>query len=150
MDNISIPLKRIDDTSLVPRCAHEGDAAVDLHATIDLELKPFERALVPCGIAVAIPEGYAGLVIPRSGLAIKQGISLVNSPGLIDSTYRGEINAILINLDPNETFFLKRGDRIAQLSIVKVENPRFELCEDLSSTVRGENGFGSTGVAAIQ
>lgn len=119
---------------------------MDLCATTPFEVKPFERALVPCGIAVALPPGYAGFVIPRSGLALKRGITLVNSPGLIDSNYRGEIKAILMNLDPHETFLIEQGDRIAQLVIVRVEEASFVLSDDLSSTERGAGGFGSSGL----
>ena len=111
-------------------------------------LQPFERKLVPCGITVAIPAGYAGFVLPRSGLAAKHGISLVNAPGLIDSNYRGEIKAILVNLDPREPFEIKRGDRIAQLAIMRVAEAVFEPCEDLPATDRGTGGFGSSGIGA--
>lgn len=148
METLVIPLVRLDADLPVPACAYVGDAGVDLRATCDLELAPFERALVPCGIAVAIPLGCAGLVVPRSGLAIKHGISLVNAPGLIDSNYRGEIKAILVNLDPREPFEIKRGDRIAQLAIMRVAEAVFEPCEDLPATDRGTGGFGSSGIGA--
>ena len=101
---------------------------------------------MPCGISIAIPEGYAGFVLPRSGLAVKHGISLVNAPGLIDSNYRGEIKAVLVNLDPREPFEIKHGDRIAQLVVMRVENVRFENCEALSESGRGAGGFGSSGI----
>lgn len=148
METLVIPLVRLDADLPVPACAYVGDAGVDLRATCDLELAPFERALVPCGIAVAIPLGCAGLVVPRSGLAIKHGISLVNAPGLIDSNYRGEIKAILVNLDPREPFEIKRGDRIAQLAIMRVAEAVFEPCGDLPATDRGAGGFGSSGIGA--
>ncbi len=148
METLAIPLVRLDADLPVPACAYVGDAGVDLRATCDLELAPFERALVPCGIAVAIPLGCAGLVVPRSGLAIKHGISLVNAPGLIDSNYRGEIKAVLVNLDPKQTFQVKRGDRIAQLVIVRMERAVFELCKELPASERGEGGFGSSGVSS--
>ena len=145
METLAIPLVRLDADLPVPACAYVGDAGVDLRATCDLELAPFERALVPCGIAVAIPLGCAGLVVPRSGLAIKHGISLVNAPGLIDSNYRGEIKAVLVNLDPKQTFQVKRGDRIAQLIVMPVCLPQVEEAAVLSETDRGGAGFGSTG-----
>lgn len=146
MTRLSIPLKRFDTDLPIPQNAYPGDGGVDLCATSHFEVAPFERALVPCGIAIALPSGYAGFVIPRSGLALKQGVTLVNSPGLIDSNYRGEIKAILMNLDPHETFFIERGDRIAQLVILRVEEASFKLCDDLSSTDRGAGGFGSSGL----
>lgn len=146
MERLTIPLKQLDEDLTVPHCAYGGDAAVDLRSTCDATLQPFERKLIPCGIAVAIPVGYAGFVLPRSGLACNHGVSLVNAPGLIDSNYRGEIKAVLINLDPHEPFTIKRGDRIAQLSIISVCDLTFQLCGDLPSTERGEGGFGSSGV----
>ena len=115
IERVSIPLQQIDPDLPVPAYAYVGDAGVDLRATCDDILKPFERKLVPCGIAVAIPSGYAGFVLPRSGLAIKHGVSLVNAPGLIDSNYRGEIQAILVNLDPQSEFAIKRGPSDADI-----------------------------------
>lgn len=147
MENVSVPLQQLDPELPVPAYAYEGDAGVDLRATCDATLEPFERKLVPCGIAVAIPHGYAGFVLPRSGLAIKHGVSLVNAPGLIDSNYRGEIQAILVNLDPRTTFEIKRGDRIAQLVIMAVPDASFNVCAELPETVRGTGGFGSSGVS---
>ena len=126
IERVSIPLQQIDPDLPVPAYAYVGDAGVDLRATCDDILKPFERKLVPCGIAVAIPSGYAGFVLPRSGLAIKHGVSLVNAPGLIDSNYRGEIQAILVNLDPQSEFAIKRGDRIAQLVVMRVPDAAFD------------------------
>lgn len=139
-------IKRLDPTLPLPRYAHEGDAGLDLFAAEDITLEPLHRALVATGIAVAIPAGYAGFVQPRSGLAIKHGLSLVNTPGLIDSHYRGEIKVIAINLDPENTITLSKGDKIAQLVIQQVA--RVELAEvaELDETTRGEGGFGSTGV----
>lgn len=139
-------IKRLDDGLPLPRYAHEGDAGLDLYSAEDVTLAPFQRQLIATGISVAIPEGYAGFVQPRSGLAIKQGLSLVNTPGLIDSHYRGEIKAIAINLDPTNPIEVRRGDKIAQLVIQPVA--RVELLEvgELDETVRGEGGFGSTGV----
>ena len=112
----------------------------------DLELRPGERAIVPTGIAMSIPEGYAGFVQPRSGLAAKHGISIVNTPGLIDSHYRGEIKAILINTDPEASFEIKQGDKVCQLVFQKVDQALFVEVDELDETVRGSGGFGSTGV----
>lgn len=147
MDIVSIPIKQLDADLPLPSCAYVGDAGVDLCTTQDIELSPFERKLVPCGIALALPPGYAGFVMPRSGLAVKHGISIVNSPGLIDSNYRGEIKALLINLDSHEVFHASRGDRIAQLVIVRVETASFAACSELPFSERGEGGFGSSGVS---
>lgn len=142
---MEIRLKRLDKELPVPDYAHDGDAGCDLYSRIDVELKPGKRALVPTGIAVSIPGGYAGFVQPRSGLATKHGISIVNTPGLIDSKYRGEIGVILINLDSTETFKVARGDKIAQLIIQKVESITFSEVDQLDETKRGSGGFGSTG-----
>lgn len=147
MERISIPLQQLDPELPVPAYAYPGDAGVDLRATCDDVLQPFERKFVPCGIAVAIPRGYAGFVLPRSGLAIKHGVSLVNAPGLIDSDYRGEIQAVMINLDPQTPFEVKRGDRIAQLVIMRVPDASFDVSEELPATTRGTGGFGSSGVS---
>lgn len=144
--SLNIPLQQIDPELPIPQYAHEGDAGLDLYAAIDFELQPFQRVLIPCGFALAIPQGYAGFVMPRSGLAIKHGISLVNTPGLIDSNYRGELKVILINHDPQNSFSIKRGDRIAQLVIMKVEDVSFTATESLPETSRGEGGFGSSGI----
>ena len=148
MDGISIPVKRLDEELDMPAYAYVGDAGLDLRSAEDAVLQPFERRLVPCGIALAIPRGYAGFVLPRSGLAAKHGVSIVNAPGLIDSDYRGEIKVILINLDSNEPFVVSRGDRIAQLVVLQV--PPVDLVETdrLDETIRGVGGFGSSGTAA--
>jgi dUTP pyrophosphatase len=130
----------------MPTYAHEGDAGLDLSAAEAAVLAPLERRLLPTGIAVAIPEGYAGFVLPRSGSAIRNGLSLVNAPGLIDSHYRGEIKVILINLDPNTSITIERGDRIAQLVVQPVERCDLTEVAALKDTARGEGGFGSTGV----
>ena len=140
-----LPIKRLDIGLELPRYAHTADAGLDLFSAEDAVLEPFERKLIPTGIAVAIPEGYAGFVQPRSGLAIKQGLSLVNTPGLIDSHYRGEIKLVAINLDPKVSISLKRGDRIAQLVIQPVVSAQPIDAVSLDETVRGEGGFGSTG-----
>ncbi|MCX8007798.1 MAG: dUTP diphosphatase [Coriobacteriia bacterium] len=143
---MDLHVKRIDPDLPLPRYAHEGDAGLDLYAAEDVTLAPFERALVPTGIAVAIPEGFAGFVQARSGLAIRHGLGLVNSPGLIDSHYRGEIKVIAINLDPSQTFSIRRGEKIAQLVIQPVVRANLVEAEQLDETARGEGGFGSTGV----
>lgn len=135
---------RIDEELPVPSPAHIGDAAVDLHSRIDVTLQPGEREAVPTGIAVALPEGYAGLVLPRSGHARRHGIGVVNGPGLIDSGYRGEISVLLIN-HGDETVEFARGDRIAQLAIVPVPAIEWTEVDSLDETARGAGGFGSTG-----
>ncbi len=140
-----IKLKKLDKEIPTPVRARNGDAGVDLYSRIDINLKPGERALIPTGIAVAISQNYAGFVQPRSGLALKHGISIVNTPGLIDSEYRGEIGVILINHDLEKMFEIKRGDKIAQFIIQKVENIDFEIVDELDETERGAGGFGSTG-----
>jgi len=143
---VQLPITLLDDGLPMPRYAHEGDAGLDLFSAIDVTLAPFQRILVPTGIAVAIPEGFAGFVQPRSGLAIKQGLSLVNTPGLIDAHYRGEIKVIAINLDPETPIEIHRGDKIAQLVIQPVARVTLEPVAALDGTARGEGGFGSTGV----
>ena len=148
MDNISIPVKRLDDELEMPAYAYVGDAGLDLRSTEDAVLQPFERRIIPCGIALAIPRGHAGFVLPRSGLAAKHGVSIVNAPGLIDSDYRGEIKVILINLDANESFVVSRGDRIAQLVVLEVPPVDLVEVEQLDETIRGAGGFGSSGTAA--
>ena len=146
----SLAVVRLDRDLPMPSRAHDGDAGVDLCSAVDIELAPGRRALVPTGIAVAIPYGMVGLVHPRSGLATRVGLSIVNSPGTIDAGYRGEIKVALINLDPEEPIVLRRGDRIAQLLVQRVELP--ELVEvtsfdeaGLGDTSRGEGGHGSSG-----
>lgn len=131
----------------MPAYAHPGDAGLDLRSSIDIELEPFQRALVPTGVAMAIPEGYAGFVLPRSGSAIKHGLSLVNAPGLIDSNYRGEIKAVAINLDPESVLKIRRGDRVAQLVIMATPFVALAACEELEASERGADGFGSSGSA---
>ncbi|WP_029112670.1 dUTP diphosphatase [Mycobacterium sp. URHB0044] len=146
----SLAVVRLDPDLPMPSRAHDGDAGVDLCTSVDVELAPGQRALVPTGIAVAIPHGMVGLVHPRSGLASRVGLSIVNSPGTIDAGYRGEIKVALINLDPEQPIILRRGDRIAQLLVQRVELP--ELVEvtsfdeaGLGNTSRGEGGHGSSG-----
>ena len=142
---MKLPIKLLDETLPLPRYQHEGDAGFDLHSRIDLMLEPGERAVIPTGIGVAIPRGYAGLVLPRSGLAARHGITMVNSPGLIDSGYRGEVAVILLNTDKYASFHIKHGDRIAQMVIQKIEEVSFLPIPELDETERGAGGFGSTG-----
>lgn len=147
MDHLEVPFLKLDERAVVPEIAYDGDAGIDLRSLVNITLAPFERALVPTGLAVAIPSGYAGFVLPRSGSAIKQGLSLVNAPGLIDSGYRGELQCIVINLDANNPIDIHAGDRIAQLVVMKVEQVSALEVEELDSTTRGDGGFGSSGVS---
>lgn len=142
---IEIQIKLLDEDMPMPRYQHEGDAGLDLPSRIDFVLEPGERATIPTGIAVAIPRGYAGFVLPRSGLAARHGIALVNSPGLVDAGYRGEMAIVMINTDKHEPFHIKRGDRIAQLVIQRVIEATTVQVGELDETSRGEGGFGSTG-----
>lgn len=138
-------IQRLDSGLPLPQYAKAGDAGADLYAREDFTLEPGMRKLIPTGISIALPPGYVALVHPRSGLALKHGISMVNTPGTIDAAYRGEIGVILINHDLHETFSAKRGDRIAQLVIQKVEAAEFVEVEQLPGTSRGSGGFGHTG-----
>ncbi|MCE5191457.1 MAG: dUTP diphosphatase [Actinomycetia bacterium] len=137
---------QLDSGLPTPAYAHVGDAGMDLHAAESCTIAPFQRMLIGTGIAVAVPEGHAGFVQPRSGLALDRGLSLVNTPGLIDSHYRGEIKVIAINLDPTVPIEIARGERIAQLIIQRVERVEPVVVARLDDTTRGEGGFGSTGV----
>jgi len=143
---MDLRIRRLDPGLPLPGYAHPGDAGLDLYATESRRLAPFERALVGTGIAIAMPDGHAGFVQPRSGLALQRGLSFVNTPGLIDSHYRGEIKVIVINLDPSAELVIERGERIAQLVIQRVEHARLIEVSELDSTARGEGGFGSTDV----
>lgn len=145
--SVQVLVTRLDPELALPRYAKGGDAGADIVSRIDITLAPGERALVPTGIAIALPDGYVALVHPRSGLAIKHGITMVNSPGTVDAGYRGELQIILINHDPKESVSFKRGDRIAQLVIQKVERAEFVEVESLPGSGRGDGGFGSTGRA---
>lgn len=140
-----VQIQRIDKGLPLPEYARAGDAGMDVYSTIDCTLAPGARAIIPIGIAIALPEGFVCFAHPRSGLAAKHGISIVNAPGTIDSGYRGEIKIILINTDTKETFEIKRGDRIAQLVFQKFESARFFEVEVLPESQRGGGGFGSTG-----
>jgi dUTP pyrophosphatase len=142
---LDVMLRRLDPELPAPTYAHDGDAGADLVAAVDVELGPGERTVVPTGTAIALPEGYAAFVHPRSGLAARHGVALVNAPGTIDAGYRGEIQVIAVNLDPRETVRFSRGDRIAQLVIQRVERARFVEVDELPDSVRATGGFGSTG-----
>ncbi|MFG1699181.1 dUTP diphosphatase [Nonomuraea sp. NPDC049309] len=142
---VEVLIQRLDSELPLPSYAHAGDAGADLYAAEDVELKPGERAVVGTGVAIALPDGYAAFVHPRSGLAAKHGVTLVNAPGTVDAGYRGEIKVTLINTDAKEPFRLRRGDRVAQLVVQRVERAAFYEVERLPGSVRGANGFGSTG-----
>ena len=144
---MKVLITRLDKDLPAPQYAKPGDAGADIYSRIDLAIAPGERALVPTGVAIAIPDGYAAFAHPRSGLATKHGIGIVNTPGTIDSGYRGELKICLINLDPAETANLPAGSRIAQLVIQKVERAEFVEVKDLPGSGRGTDGFGSTGRA---
>ncbi|MGH9245521.1 MAG: dUTP diphosphatase [Acidimicrobiales bacterium] len=146
MLEVPVPVRWLDPTLPLPRYAHVGDAGADLVAREGAVLAPGGgRALVPTGVALAIPDGYAGFVQPRSGLALRHGVTCLNTPGLIDAGYRDEIRVLLVNLDPVEKYEVHRGDRIAQLVIQKVEHARFEPVDELPPSERGAGGFGHTG-----
>src|SRR4051794_2301697 len=141
-----IPIRRLDPGLPLPAAQHVGDAGIALYAAADVELEPRGgRALVPTGIAIAIPAGYAGFVQPRSGLALRHGVTCLNTPGLVDAGYRDEIRVLLVNLDPSESFKVSRGDRIAQLVIQRFQAVEWEEVDDLDNTDRGLSGWGSTG-----
>ena len=142
---VEILIQRLDPDLPLPAYAHPGDAGADLTSAVDIELAPGQRALVPTGIAVALPDGYAAFVHPRSGLAVRAGVGVVNAPGTVDAGYRGEIAVTLLNTDRDHAIELKRGDRIAQMVIQRVEYARFLPVQELSDSVRGGGGFGSTG-----
>jgi len=144
-NQVPIQIVRLDPDLPVPSYAHPGDAGADLFAREDVTLAPGERRLVPTGLAIALPEGFVALVHPRSGLANRSGLSIVNAPGTIDAGYRGEIQVCLVNLDPSTTIELSRGDRIAQLVIQRFESAEFVEVAELPDSVRGEGGYGSTG-----
>ncbi|MDQ2706318.1 MAG: dUTP diphosphatase [Actinomycetota bacterium] len=147
-DGVRVLLTRVDPGVPAPAYAHPGDAGADLVTTTDVHIAPGERATVGTGVAIALPEGYAAFVHPRSGLAARHGLSVVNTPGTVDAGYRGEISVCLINHDPRETVRLRRGDRIAQLVVQRVEYARFDEVADLPASARGARGYGSTGFAA--
>ncbi|MGH3497367.1 MAG: dUTP diphosphatase [Nocardioidaceae bacterium] len=142
---VDVLIRVLDDHARVPAYALPGDAGADLVTTVDVDLGPGERVVVPTGIAIALPDGYAGFVHPRSGLAARCGLSIVNAPGTIDAGYRGEIKVVLVNLDPGEPVRLRRGDRIAQLVVQRVEHAHFVTVGSLPESARGGDGHGSTG-----
>lgn len=151
MDTLTVPIRLLDPRADLPSYAHPGDAGADLRSSEDVVLEPGERKVVGTGISLAVPPGYAAMVYPRSGLAAKSGVTVLNSPGLIDSGYRGEIRVCLINTDPTNPVRLVRGDRIAQLVIQRVEQVQFAVVAELSDSARGVGGYGSSGgVAAWQ
>jgi dUTP pyrophosphatase len=141
----ALPVRRLDPGLPLPAYAHPGDAGADLRAAADVVLPPGGRATVGTGMALAVPEGYAAFVHPRSGLAARHGITVVNAPGTVDAGYRGEVRVVLLNTDPTEPFTVRRGDRIAQLVVQPVTRVRFLEMTELPATPRGEGGFGSTG-----
>lgn len=142
---VDVQIRLLDEEFGPPAYAHPGDAGADLVTTSDVVIAPGERAVVGTGVAIALPEGYAAFVHPRSGLALRAGLSVVNTPGTIDAGYRGEIKIVLINHDLREPIVLARGDRIAQLVVQRVEHARFLPVDDLDDTSRGAGGYGSTG-----
>jgi dUTP pyrophosphatase len=148
MSQVKIEFKLLHELAQAPKYAHDGDAGADLVCVEDVTLKPGERQLVPTGVAIALPKGYVGLVHPRSGLANKHGIGIVNTPGTIDSGYRGELKICLINLDPSDSVSLPAGSRIAQLVIQEVTIAKFVEVQNLDDTERSDQGFGSTGISS--
>jgi dUTP pyrophosphatase len=142
---VDVLVVRLDPDLPLPEYARPGDAGVDLRTTVDATLAPGERALLPTGVAIALPDGYAAFVHPRSGLAVRHGVSLVNAPGTVDAGYRGEIQVSVVNLDPREPVIFSRGDRIAQLVVQRVEHARFHEVERLPGSARADGGFGSSG-----
>ena len=145
---VDLLIQRLDKDLPLPQYAKPGDAGIDIYTRIDVTLNPGERTLVPTGIAIALPGGFAAFVHPRSGLAIKHGVTMVNAPGTIDAAYRGEIQVILINHDPKSAITFKRGDRIAQLVIQRIESAQLIEVLTLPGTERGTGGFGSTGIGS--
>lgn len=146
MSDLTVKIKRLDPDVKLPSYAYEGDAGLDLRANVDVSIAPHKRALIPTGLAISLPDGYAGFVQPRSGLALKRGLSIANTPGLIDAHYRGELKVIAVNLDPRETIRIVRGERIAQLVIQAVPVIHLLEVDELDETDRGTGGFGSSGV----
>jgi dUTP pyrophosphatase len=145
MSEIEVQIQRLDAGVELPRYARPGDVGLDLRASQDADIAPGKRVMVPTGLAIALPEGYAGFVQPRSGLAAREGLSIVNTPGLIDSGYRGELKIVAINTDDENTIHIKRGDRIAQLVIQEVPVVHLVEVDELDASERGAAGFGSTG-----
>ncbi|WP_417049752.1 dUTP diphosphatase [Ellagibacter isourolithinifaciens] len=146
MSRVSVNIKRLDPSVELPRYAYSGDAGLDLRANETVDIPPHERRLVSTGLAIALPDGYAGFVQPRSGMALKHGLSIANTPGLIDAHYRGELKIIAVNLDSSETIHIEKGERIAQLVIQEVPVVDLVEVDELDETDRGSGGFGSSGV----
>ena len=144
-DGVEVLIQRLDPGLPLPSRSHPGDAGADLFAAVDVELAPGQRAVVPTGVAIALPDGYAAFVHPRSGLAARHGVTIVNAPGTVDAGYRGEIRVTLLNTDADHRVTFRRGDRIAQLVVQRVERPVFHEVERLPGSARGVDGFGSTG-----
>jgi dUTP pyrophosphatase len=145
MEKLEIPVQRMSESTVLPKYAHDGDAGVDLYANADLTIQPGERALVPTGLKMAIPRGYEGQVRPKSGLALKHGLTVLNTPGTVDAPYRGEVGVIVINHDPRTAYEVKKGDKIAQMVFTSVEYAVFSEVPELEATSRGAGGYGSTG-----
>ena len=145
--DIEVLIQKLCEDAVLPRYAHDGDAGVDLHSRIDHELKPGERFLIPTGLKMAIPEGYEGQVRPKSGLALKSGITVLNTPGTVDAPYRGEVGVIVINHN-SAAYQIKKGEKIAQMIFNEIKYASFKVVESLDNTSRGEGGFGSTGLKA--
>ncbi|MFA1538650.1 dUTP diphosphatase [Actinomadura monticuli] len=145
MSKVDVLIQRLDPELPLPAYAHPGDAGADLVAAVDVELPPGERAVVPTGVAIALPDGYAAFIHPRSGLGAKLGVTIVNAPGTVDAGYRGEIKVTLLNTDPRAAVTLRRGDRIAQMVVQRVERAVFHEVTDLPGAARGTGGLGSTG-----
>lgn len=143
---LKIPVQKLNNDINLPQFAYIGDAGFDLLSSENADIEPNARKLIKCGISIAIPKGYAGLVIPRSGLALKHGITVLNSPGLVDSGYRGEICVVLLNTDNDKSFHVSIGDRIAQMMIVSYANSKLIECDKLNDTERSKKGFGSSGI----
>ena len=143
--NVPVLIRRLDPGLPLPAHAHPGDAGLDLFAAAGVRLEPGQRVVVPTGIAIALPDGYAAFIHPRSGLAARHGVTIVNAPGTVDAGYRGEIRVTLLNTDPARAVRFQRGDRIAQLVIQQVASPVFHEVDRLPGTARGDGGFGSTG-----
>ena len=145
MTELNVSVKRLDPSVELPSYAYTGDAGLDLRANETVDILPHHRVLIPTGLAIALPDGYAGFVQPRSGLALKKGLTIANTPGLIDAHYRGELKVICVNLDPEETIHIERGERIAQLVIQEVPVVHLVEVDELDETDRGTGGFGSSG-----
>ncbi len=145
MSKLEIAVQKLHADVKMPAYAHEGDAGLDLYSTINHTLQPGERVLIPTGLKMAIPHGYEGQVRPKSGLALKHGLTVLNTPGTVDAPYRGEVGVILINLDPKTPYEIKKGEKVAQMVFAKVKHAEFLETAGLTATTRGEGGYGSTG-----